>query len=245
MPPTPPEVQAAAKALATLDVEHLMLAVLLQLAVIIAVARAAGVLARRVGQPTAVGEIIAGLLLGPSLFGWVAPEWSAALFRPTFEGISPELSAAAFPKILQSLAQIGLVFLLFLIGLEFEFSHLKTQGATALAVSLAGVVLPFALGALLGPAAHPHLEPHPEKGPVPLVPLTLFLGVAMSITAIPILGRMLIELGVNRTKLGAIVISAAAVDDAVGWILLATVATVAQTGFAPAETARMVGLTVA
>lgn len=236
----------AALALKTLSVEELVLPLLLQLAVIVAASRLAGVVARRLWQPSSVGEIVAGLLLGPSLFGWLAPEYSAALFRPTFGGVPPELSAAAFPKILQSLAQLGLVFLLFLIGLEFEFSHLKVVGRTALRVSVAGVALPFALGAVLASLAHPHLEAHPLTGrPVPLVGLTLFMGVAMSITAIPILGRMLIELGVNRTKLGAIVISAAAVDDAIGWILLATVAAVVRSGFEPQGMAVMVGETVA
>ena len=239
-------VTEAALALKSLPVEQLVLPLLLQLAVIVAAARIAGAVARRLWQPSAVGEIVAGLLLGPSLFGWLAPEWSATLFRPTFEGVPPELSAAAFPKILQSLAQLGLVFLLLIIGLEFDFAHLKSVGRTALSVSLAGVALPFGLGALLAPLAHPYLEVHPLTGrPVPLSGLTLFLGVAMSITAIPILGRMLIELGASRTKLGAIVLSAAAIDDAVGWILLATVAAVVKSGFEPRGVGVMVGETVA
>ena len=241
----PPDMPAAAvEALRTIDVEHLLLPVLYQLVVIIAVARLAGVVARRVGQPTAVGEIIAGLLLGPSLFGWVAPDLSAALFKPSFAGVPQELVDAAFPKIFTVLAQIGLIFLLFLIGLEFEFSHLKARGAATLAVSLSGIAMPFALGSGLAAVAHGDLEVGPN-GPVSRTGLSLFMGVAMSITAIPILGRMMIELGINRTKLGAVVISAAAVDDAAGWILLATIATVVRTGFDPGDTAVMAASTAA
>ena len=153
-----------AHALQSLPVEDLVAPLLLQLAVIVGCARIAGAVARRLWQPSSVGEIVAGLLLGPSLFGWLAPEWSAALFHPSLPGVSPELAAAAFPKILQSLAQLGLVFLLFLIGLEFEFSHLKSVGRTAVHISVAGIALPFALGAALAPLAHPYLEVHPLTG---------------------------------------------------------------------------------
>ncbi|MGL6075801.1 MAG: cation:proton antiporter [Fimbriiglobus sp.] len=229
---------------AKLDIEELLLPVLIQLIVIIAVARLFGALAKRVWQPSAVGEIIAGLLLGPSLLGWVWPEASQAIFRPQLEHLPQAFSNALFSKIFQVLAQIGLIFLLFLIGLEFEFSHLRVKGRASLFVSLAGIILPFGMGAGLALIIHPYLEPHPTAGVVPLLGLSLFLGTAMSITAIPILGRIMIELGINRTKLGALVISAAAVDDAVGWMLLATVAALAKSAFDWKQTTIMLGATV-
>lgn len=233
-----------AATLRRVSAEELLLPVLVQLAVIIAAARVFGTLARRVGQPAVVGEVVAGLVLGPSLVGWLAPGLFAAVFRPPLPGVPDELAAAALPLVFQTLAELGLILLLFLIGLEVEFAHLRGSGRAAAGIAVAGTALPFALGAALGPVLHPHLEPHPTAGPVPLVGLTLFLGVALAITAIPVLGRMMHELGVSRTKLGAVVIAAAAVGDAVGWVLLAAVAALAESAFDPWQTARMVGLTV-
>ena len=231
--------------LAHLDAESLLLPILLQLIVIIATARLFGSLARRIGQPSVVGEIIAGLLLGPSLLGWLVPDAFASVFRPSLPGIQQPLADAALAKIFTVISQIGLIFLLFLVGLEFEGSHVRQHGRAAVLISLAGIAVPFALGAGLAPIIHSHLEPHPAGGPVPLLGLTLFLGVALSITAIPVLGRIMMELGITRTRLGAITITAAAVDDAIGWILLATVAAVVKSNFDAIETLRMVGLTVA
>jgi len=227
-----------------LNVEELLQPVLVQLVVIVAAARIAGVLARRLGQPAVVGEVVAGLLLGPSLLGWLLPELSAAIFKPQFPGVPPELAAAAFPKIFQVFSQVGLIFLLFLIGLEFEFGHLKERGEAALAVSLAGIALPFALGAILARVVHPYLEDHPTAGPVPLFGLTLFMGISMAITAIPVLGRIMFELNVQRTRLGTVTMTAAAINDAVGWVMLAAVAALARATFDPADTALMVAETV-
>lgn len=234
----------AAQSLLKLDVEHLLLPVLIQLIIIIAAARAFGALARRVGQPSVVGEIAAGLLLGPSLLGWLFPEVFAMVFRPGLEGVEQSLADAMLPKIFTIIAQFGLIFLLFLVGLEFEFNHVKSHGRSAVLISLAGITVPFALGAALAPLIHPHLEPHPKAGPVSLFGLTLFLGVALSITAIPVLGRIMMELNVTRTRLGAITITAAAVDDACGWILLASITAVVKSNFEWLETLRMIGLTV-
>jgi Kef-type K+ transport system membrane component KefB len=235
---------SAADAIRRLSVEDLLLPVLLQLAVIVAVSRVAANVFRRLGQPSAVGEIIAGLMLGPSLLGWLAPDVTNFLFKPHLHGLEPALGFALLNKIFTVLAQIGLVFLLFLIGLEFDFNHLRYHGRTALAVSLSGVLLPFALGVLLAFGLHGASEPHPTAGPIPFWGFALFMGVAMSITAIPILGRMMIELNIHRTKLGALTITSAAVDDAVGWILLATVASAVKSGFEPLLMLRMIGLTV-
>lgn len=207
----------------SLSADDLMLPVLVQLAVIVAVARVGGMIARRLGQPAVVGEIIAGLLLGPSLFKAVLPGVWAAVFEPTLLDVPAEVANAAFPKIFQVLAQLGVILLLFLIGLEFHIEHLKVKGWSAVAVASAGVVLPFVAGSGLGPLIHPHLEPHPTAGPVPLLGLTLFLGVAVSVTAIPTLGRILLELGITRTRVGTVVLASAALADAAVWVLLAAV----------------------
>jgi Kef-type K+ transport system membrane component KefB len=216
--------------------EALLLAVLVQLVVILAAARFFGALARRVRQPAVIGEILAGLTLGPSLFGAIWPEAFRAVFHP---------QDADVPKVMAVLAQIGLILLLFLVGLEFDFEHLKVRGGSALAIMLAGILIPFAVGAGLGPLIHPSLEAHPTKGPVPLEGLTLFLGTALCITALPVLGRILVELGIARTRLATVVIAAAAAGDALGWILLASVAALAQSAFSLRDTGFMIVLTIA
>lgn len=231
--------------LARLDGETFLLPVLVQLAVIVAAARLFGGLARRVGQPAVVGEIVAGLVLGPSVLGWLAPEVFAVLFRPTLPGWDPALTDAALAKVFGVIAQLGLIFLLCLVGLEFEGGHVKTHGRAAVLISLAGITVPFALGAALAWYLHPRVEPHPVAGPVPLTGLALFLGVTLSITAIPVLGRIMLEFNIVRTRLGAITMTAAAVDDALGWVLLASVAAVVRSAFDPWQTLRMIGLTVA
>lgn len=237
-------IREAARHLARLDTESLILPILIQLIVIIAAARTFGALARRIGQPSVVGEIIAGLLLGPSLLGWLFPDLFALVFRPDL-GIERPVGDALLPKIFTVISQIGLIFLLFLVGLEFEGGHVRAHGRAAVLISIAGILVPFALGAALAPFIHSHLEAHPTAGQVMPLGLTLFLGVALSITAMPVLGRIMMELGVTRTRLGAITITAAAVDDAIGWILLATIAAIVKSNFDPLATLQMVGLTTA
>jgi Kef-type K+ transport system membrane component KefB len=204
-------------------VESTLLIVLLQLCVIIGAARLAGMLFRRLGQPQVCGEIAAGLLLGPSVFGRFFPGVSASVFHP------------AVGPIFNILSQIGLVLLMFLIGLEFEFGHLKENRRAALSVSLAGIVLPFGLGIWLGGYIHQQL--HLPSNPLHF---SLFMATAMSITAIPILGRIMIELNLNRSVIGSLTITAAAIDDAFGWILLALVTAIAQSAFDPWKFFRMV-----
>jgi Kef-type K+ transport system membrane component KefB len=213
---------------------------LVQLIVIILAARAGAAVARWLRQPSVVGEIVAGLVLGPSVFGAVAPEWFAAVF-----GRGAGAAGGALEASLTSLSQIGLVLLLFMIGIEFDFSHVRRQGRTAAAVSVAGVALPFALGLGLAWLMAPRLEALGATGPIDPRSFALFLGTAMSITAIPILGRILIEMGLQHTPLGATVIAAAACDDAVGWTLLAAVSALATGNFEPAAIARMIGATLA
>jgi Kef-type K+ transport system membrane component KefB len=227
-------------ALRHVSVEEVLLPLLWQLALIILIARVFAVLARRVGQPAVIGEIVAGLVLGPSVFGRLFPAAFHAVFHPTVPGLSADLSDVLLGWVLTSLSQVGLILLLLLIGLEFDFSHLRGHGPSALTISAAGVALPFAVGLGLAWLMHPQVaRTIPELG------FALFLGTALSITAIPVLGRIMMELNITRTRLGAITISAAAVDDATGWILLATVAAVVRAEFDPAGVLGMVGATLA
>lgn len=227
MPPT-----STLFAAGSMQSEQLLFTVLVQLLVIMAAARLFGSLFRALRQPIVVGEIAAGLILGPSCFGHFFPETSAAVFDPAVSDVFGVLS------------QLGLILLLFVVGLEFDFSHLRLHGRSAVAISLTGIVLPFLLGAVLGVAMHPHLEPMASGAAASRPGFILFMGVAMSITAIPILGRLMMELNITRTKIGVITISAAAVDDACGWILLATISSVVQARFQIWLTLQMVAQTV-
>lgn len=234
---TPSASPAWLTTLQRLDVEEVLLVILIQLTVILLAARLFATLFRRLRQPAVVGEIMAGLILGPSFLGWLVPEVSNFVFHPTIHGVPPELhplTEQVLRWIFTVLSQIGLVLLLFLIGLEFDFGHLRWHGASALAISAAGVVLPFGLGAGIALLLWPYLERE-----VPQLGFVLFMGTALSITAIPILGRMMIEMGITRTRLGTITIAAAAVDDALGWILLGSVAALVRAEFSVARMAFM------
>ncbi|HEU5180376.1 MAG TPA: cation:proton antiporter [Candidatus Polarisedimenticolia bacterium] len=210
--------------------ETVLFFVLLQLIVILAAARLAGEAARRLGQPRVMGEIVAGLLLGPSLFGRLAPE----TFRYVFQSTPPEP--------LSILSQIGLIFLMFQIGLEFDFSHLEESRnrRSVLFVSAAGIALPFTLGLLLGHFSWSRLAPDIHR-----TGYILFMATAMSITAIPVLGRIMMELDLTRTRLGAVAISAAAFDDVTGWILLAVISAVSTARFDAGATLRQLAWLVA
>ena len=192
--------------------ETLVFSVLLQLIVMIAAARILHVLARKMGQPGAVGEIIAGLLLGPSLLGWLAPHASLALFGAT---PSPAITI---------LSQIGLTLLMFQIGAEFEFAHLEDRTARRAAtwIAIASLTVPFVLGLAIGHYSQPRLAPTMDR-----TVYSLFIGVAMAITALPILGRILVQFDLQRHKLGVVAIAAAAANDVIGWIMLAMVSALA------------------
>lgn len=222
--------------------EEVLLPVLFQLGLIIIVARVVAALFRRLGQPSVVGEIAAGLVLGPSVLGRLFPSFWGTVFHPAVGELPRQVSDPMLGLILTTLSQLGLIFLLFLIGLEFDFSHLRWNGKSALAISAAGVILPFALGLGLAWWMYPWVVA-PDRA-VPRLGFALFLGTALSITALPILGRMMMELNITRTRLGTITIAAAAVDDASGWILLASVAAIARAAFEPAQTLLMVVETV-
>lgn len=207
--------------------EAILVVVLLQLIIIILAARAAGALAARLKQPRAVGEIVAGLMLGPSLFGWVAPDVSAFVFTPVASDS------------MRVLSQIGLILLMFQIGSDFEFSRLadKRNARAAAFVTVASLSVPLIAGFTMGQATAPLLAPTID----PLA-YSLFTAVALAITAVPILGRILKEFSLTRSDPGVIAISAAAMNDVVGWFLLAGVAAYASAAFAPGDLALRVAL---
>ncbi|HEX2038054.1 MAG TPA: cation:proton antiporter, partial [Chloroflexota bacterium] len=174
-----------------------------QLGVVLVAARLAGWLFRRINQPQVVGEMVAGIMLGPSLLGWVAPGVSEALFPPQSLGF------------LNSLSQIGLLIFMFLVGVELNPRLLRSAGRTALITSHAGIVVPFLLGAALAPALHQRFA---EDG-VGLTGFALFMGTAMSVTAFPVLARILHERGLLQTRVGVVAIACAAVGDATAWCI--------------------------
>lgn len=211
---------------ATHQNEALLFFTLLQLVIIVIMGRVGGELATRVAQSRAVGEIIIGILLGPSLFGLLAPD----MFQYVFKSSSPQ------PMFI--LSQIGLVLLMFQIGLEFDFSHLtaKDNRSAVMRIAATGIVLPFSLGFAFGYYTAPLLSPqanHLASG--------LFVATAFSITALPILGRIMMEFGMTRTKLGVIGISVAAITDVVGWLLLAVVTAVSMSSFSAGGFSKTLG----
>jgi Kef-type K+ transport system membrane component KefB len=202
----------------TQHTEALLFSVLIQLVIMIGAARGMNLLLRRFGQPGVVGEILAGLLLGPSLFGHFFPGFSAAIF-----GAKP-----AAPIVI--LSQIGLMLLMCQIGMSFEFRLLKEGRARRglLPIAAASVLVPFALGIGLG-----HLSAPLYAANIPVAVYALFCGVALAITAVPILGRILAEYGMLEHELGVLAISAAAINDIAGWLLLGVVSALATASFAP------------
>ena len=180
---------------------------LLQMMVIIAAARLLGPVFRRIGQPAVIGEIFAGILLGPSALGLLWPQALHFLFPP--EALAP----------LQLLSQLGVLLFMFAVGLEVDLPDLRRQARTALIISHASMLLPFLLGMGLALAAFPLLA----RPGVPFYAFALFLGIAMSITAFPVLARILEERGLMHTPVGRTAIACAAIGDVSGWCLLALV----------------------
>lgn len=186
-----------------------LLHLLLALAAVITVGKILGALLASVGQPPVIGDVAAGLLLGPSLLG---ADLSARILPPE---VAPFLGIVA---------QLGVILYMFIVGLDLHLDALQGRARTTVATSLAGIVVPFALGAALASFLYTRLSP-PD---VPFATFVLFMGVAMSITAFPVLARLLDDWGLTRTPLGVLALSAAAIDDVIAWCLLAVVVGVAQ-----------------
>jgi Kef-type K+ transport system membrane component KefB len=184
----------------------------LQVIVILIATRLVGGLFVRFGQPSVVGEVLAGILLGPSLLGWCWPEASEFIFPQESLGV------------LKLLSQVGVCLFMFVVGLELEIGHLRQKAQTALLVSHVSIVFPFALG--VGLAFFLYSQ-YAAAG-TSFVSFALFMGIALSITAFPVLARILKERGIEKTFLGTTAIACAAVDDATAWIILAFVIAIAR-----------------
>jgi K+:H+ antiporter len=180
---------------------------LLQLIVIIILARLMGNLFQKIGQPAVIGEMVAGILLGPSLLGMFAPSLESFLF--------PQDSMGA----LRMFSQVGVILFMFLVGTELDVARVREKVHTAVLVSHASIVLPFFLGTALSWWLYTSLAP----AGISFLAFALFMGIAMSITAFPVLARIIQERGLTGTYLGSLAIACAAVDDATAWCFLAFV----------------------
>ncbi|RYZ77501.1 MAG: cation:proton antiporter [Proteobacteria bacterium] len=179
----------------------------LTLLIVVSVARFFGLLFRKMGQPSVMGEVLGGIVLGPSVLGAVAPQFSGAAFNP---------EALAF---LKTIAEIGIVLYLFVMGLEIDLPRLRKSARSAVSVSLISIVLPFLFGFLLSYKIHGLYAP-PGIAPTAF---GLFVGVSLSITAFPVLARILSDSPLHRTSLGDLALTCAAIDDIVAWCLVAVI----------------------
>jgi Kef-type K+ transport system membrane component KefB len=182
----------------------------LELAVILGACRIAGLIARRVGQPQVVGEMIAGVALGPSLLGRFAPGIQEQLFPPGVSNV-----------VLYTVAQIGLVLYMFVVGLNFDVDHVRQRAGTAAVVSLAGIIAPFALGAAVAIPLTSGDTFFTAEVSLPMA--MLFTGAAIAITAFPMLARIIFEKGLSGTTLGTLALACGATADAISWCILAVV----------------------
>lgn len=183
---------------------------ILQIGTILIVARLVGWLFSKLHQPRVVGEILAGTLLGPSLLGWLAPGVSSNLFPPDSLGH------------LNSLSQVGLLIFMFLVGLELDLGHLRQLGRVAVITSQVSIIVPFILGSLFAIYLYPKLS----DPSVNFTGFALFMGAAMSVTAFPVLARILTERKLLRSRVGSVAIACAAVDDVTAWCILAGIVVV-------------------
>ena len=196
------------------NLQHPLPILLAQVITIIVVARIFGWMCTKIGQPTVVGEMIAGIVLGPSLVGMYFPEFSAVLFPAQSLGN------------LQFLSQVGLILFMYIIGMELDLSALRSKAHDAVVVSHASIIIPFALGAGLAYFLYEQFAPQN----IQFASFGLFVGIAMSVTAFPVLARIVQERGIHKTKLGTIVITCAAADDVTAWCILAAVIAIVKAG---------------
>ena len=196
------------------NLEHPLSLLLIQIVVIVLSSKLLAWLVSKIGQPLVIGEIIAGILLGPSVLGHFWPTVSNFIFR-----------ADSLPN-LNFLSQIGLILFMFIIGLELDIHLLKNRAHTAVVVSHASIIVPFAMGVslayfLYATFAPPHIS---------FLAFGLFMGIAMSITAFPVLARILHERGLTKTSLGSLALTCAAADDVTAWCILAAVIAIVRAG---------------
>ena len=216
-PEAPPAaVSVAAPKAGQVDVvEH----VLATLAAVIGLGFVLGRLLKRVGQPPVIGEVLAGILLGPSLLGAISPDAMHALVPGPDADPKGQVTAA-----LKAVSQLGVVLYMFLVGLELNGAKLKKQAHATVAISHASIVAPFVLGAGLALWLYPLLS---HRG-VPFTSFALFLGAALAVTAFPVLARILSDRGLDKTEAGVLALGCAAADDVTAWCLLALVVGVAR-----------------
>ena len=196
---------------------HSIMLLLLQLAGLLLLARALAEAFRRRGQPAVIGELLAGIVLGPTVLGRVAPTLFAAAFPPEVEQF----------HLLEVISWLGMVLLLLLTGLETDLRAMRNLGRAAVSASLFGMVVPFAAGFTLGwvlPDAY-------LTDPADRLLFAAFLATAMAISALPVIAKILIDLGLVRRNVGMVILSAAVVDDTTGWLVLSVIAGIAAEGF--------------
>lgn len=206
---------------------HLLPHVILGIVVVIVCARLAGRLVGYFGQPRVIGEIVAGIVLGPSLLGRISPEAVAFLYP------------ANVMPVLNILAQLGAILYMFLVGLDLNVALVRTRTHATVATSHASIVVPFILGAMLAIWLFPRFAP----AGVSFTSFSMFTGVAMSVTAFPVLARILSDRNMERSEVGVLALSCAAADDVTAWCLLAFVVGVAQADLMGATT--VIALTLA
>ncbi len=196
------------------NIKYPLSILLLQVIIILFTSRIFGIIFRKLGQQTVIGEIIAGVILGPSIFGWLFPDLFAIVF-PHNSFIS-----------LQFLSQIGLAFFMFVIGMELDLSKIKSKTQDAIIISQISIIFPFFLGTCVSYYIFQELAPKD----VSFLSFALFMGISMSITAFPVLARIIKERGLTKTPLGVLAITCAAVDDVTAWCLLAAAIAIVKAG---------------
>lgn len=188
--------------------------ILLQVAIIIIVARLTGMLFKRIGQPVVMGEIVAGIVLGPSMLGLFAPQISEVIF--------PKSSLSN----LQVLSNLGLLIFMFIVGIEFKLNVIKEEARTVFSISYASILLPFLMGFVLAMTVLRTYAP----ANIPLLIYYLYMGVAICITSFTVLARILRDRNLTNTRLGSLVISCTAINDIVAWCILAFVIAAVKAG---------------
>ncbi|MBA3242618.1 MAG: cation:proton antiporter [Acidobacteria bacterium] len=189
------------------NLQHPLSMLLLQAIVILIAARVFGALFQKLGQPAVIGEMLAGIILGPSLLGMLSPGAQSFLFP------------ASSMEFLKLLSQVGVILFMFVVGLDLNVQHLRQKADAAVLVSHASIIIPFFLGTASALLIYPSMAP----AHISFNAFALFIGVAMSITAFPVLARIVEERGLYKTHLGSTVIACAAVDDVTAWCILAVV----------------------